>query len=82
MVGVSGGGPYALAAAHYLPPGRVRGVLTISSPAPAGAWRSRKAGQAVETSSLLIRALIPGNLCGSATLIHAASSSGAWGLCF
>ncbi|KAK9825182.1 hypothetical protein WJX81_003767 [Elliptochloris bilobata] len=36
VVGVSGGGPYALAAAHYLPPGRVRGVLTISSPAPAG----------------------------------------------
>jgi len=39
VVGVSGGGPYALAAAAYLPPGRVRGVLTISSPAPAGAAR-------------------------------------------
>jgi pimeloyl-ACP methyl ester carboxylesterase len=37
VVGVSGGGPYALAAAAHLPPGRVRGVLTISSPAPAGA---------------------------------------------
>ena len=37
VVGVSGGGPYALAAAHYLPPGRVRGILTISSPATAGA---------------------------------------------
>ena len=36
VVGVSGGGPYALAAAHYLPPGRVRGVLTISLPSPAG----------------------------------------------
>lgn len=35
VVGVSGGGPYAYAAAHYLPD-RVRGVMTISTLAPAG----------------------------------------------
>lgn len=35
VVGVSGGGPYAYAAAHNLPD-RVRGVMTISTLAPAG----------------------------------------------
>ncbi len=34
VVGVSGGGPYAYAAAHFLPD-RVRGVMTISTLAPA-----------------------------------------------
>lgn len=35
VVGVSGGGPYAYAAAYYLPD-RVRGVMTISTLSPAG----------------------------------------------
>ncbi len=35
VVGVSGGGPYAYAAAHYLPD-RVRGVMTISTLPPSG----------------------------------------------
>ncbi|CAL8465337.1 g4872 [Coccomyxa elongata] len=44
MVGVSGGGPYAYAAAHYLPD-RVRGVMTISTLAPSGTMKGEEEGR-------------------------------------